>query len=36
MDGFELLDAHMRVDGRGFELLVAEELLDETDIGPAL
>ena len=35
MDGFELLDAHVGVDGRGFELLVAEELLDEADVRAA-
>ncbi len=33
MDGLELLDADLGVNGRGFELLVTEELLDETDVG---
>ena len=35
MDGFELFDADLGVDGGGFELFVAEELLDEPDVGPA-
>ena len=35
MHGFELLDADLGVNGGGFELLVAEELLDEPDVGPA-
>ena len=35
VDGFELLDAHMRVDRRCLKLLVAEELLDEADVRPA-
>ena len=35
MDCFELLDAHLRVDAGGFELFVAEELLDEADVGSA-
>ena len=35
VDGFQLLDAYVRVNGRGFELLVAEELLDEADVCPA-
>lgn len=34
VDGFELLDAHLGVNGRGFELFVAEKLLDEADVGP--
>ena len=32
VDGFQLLDAHLGVNGGGFELFVAEELLDETDV----
>ncbi len=35
MDGFELLDADLGVDAGRFELLVAEELLDEADVGSA-
>ncbi len=35
VDGFQLLDARLRVNGGGFELFVAEELLDEADVGPA-
>ena len=35
MDGFELLDAHLGVNARRFELFVAEELLDEADVGSA-
>lgn len=35
VDGFELLDAHLGVNGSGFELFVAEELLDEADVGSA-
>ena len=35
VDGFELLDADLSVDARGFELFVAEELLDEADVGSA-
>ena len=35
VDGFELLDAHLGVNRRGFELFVAEELLDEANVGPA-
>ncbi len=31
----ELLDAHLGVNGGRFELLVAEELLDEADVGSA-
>jgi len=33
--GFELLDAHLRINGRGFEFLMSEQLLDEADVGPA-
>ena len=33
MDRFLLLDADPGVNGRGFELFVAEELLDEADVG---
>ena len=36
MDRLELLDAHLGVNGGGFELLVTEELLDEADVGTAL
>ena len=36
MHGFELLDAHLGVNGGGFKLLVAEELLDEPDVGPGM
>ena len=35
VDGLELLDADLGVNGGGFELFVAEELLDEADVGPA-
>ena len=35
VDRLELLDAHLGVNGGGFELLVAEELLDEPDVSPA-
>ena len=35
VDGFQLLDAHLGVNGGGFELFVAEELLDEADVGTA-
>ena len=31
MDGFELLDADLGVNGGRFELFIAEELLNETD-----
>jgi len=30
-----LLDAHLGVDAGGFELFVAEALLDEADVGSA-
>ena len=35
VDGLELLDADLGVDGGGFQLLVAQKLLDETDVRPA-
>lgn len=35
VDGFQLLDAHVGVDGRGFELFVTQELLDEADVRAA-
>ena len=33
---FELFDAHLGVNRCRFKLLVAKELLDETDVGPTL
>ena len=33
--GFELLNAHLGVNAGRFELLVAEELLDEADVTDA-
>ena len=33
VDFAELVDAHFGVDGGGFELFVAEQLLDEADVG---
>lgn len=36
MDFAQLLDAHFGVDGGGFELFVAEELLDEADVRSAV
>ena len=35
VDFAEVLDAELGVDGGGFEFFVAEELLDDTDVGPA-
>lgn len=35
VDGFELRDADLGVDARGFELFVAEELCDGADIDSA-
>ncbi len=35
VDGLELLDADLGVDGGGFQLLVAQKLLNETDVRPA-
>ena len=35
MDRLELFDADLGVNGGGFELFVAEESLDEPDVGPA-
>ena len=35
MHGLELLDAHLGVNGGGFEFLVTKELLNEPDVGPA-
>ena len=35
VDGLELLDADLGVNGGGFQLLVAQKLLDETDVRPS-
>jgi hypothetical protein len=35
VDFAEVLDADLGVDGGGFEFFVAEELLDDADVGPA-
>jgi hypothetical protein len=35
VDGFELLDADLGVNRRGFERFVAAELLNEADVGAA-
>jgi hypothetical protein len=32
----KLFDGDFRVDGRGVEFLMAEQLLDEADVGPVL
>ena len=36
VDFLELLDRDFRANGRGVELLVSEQLLDETDVGSAI
>lgn len=36
VDFEELADRHLGIDGRRFELLVPQELLDVADVGPTL